>query len=601
MKFIALLALAATVHAENVVFPPDAVVDLTKPPYSITGDGKTDCTAGINKALTDYSKGSDTTLYFPPGIYVVSDTLALQGSQKRTVFQGAGRDHTTIRLKDACPGFTDPAKAKPVFYFGRDPAQRFRNHMFDLTVNTGSGNSGAIGVQYYTSNQGALMRVNIISGDGAGVTGLDTGYQKEIGPGLVRDLKVSGFNVGVSSKALNSMTMEYLTLENQKEVGLFNRGCMLAVRGLISRNTAPAVKNAGVLTLVDAVLAGGKGGEAIVNTGSLFARNIRQTGYGRAIQNDWKGKTATPLPTPSVDGAEVKEFVSRPAAGRGAGPYASLNLPVKDSPSVPWDPAEKWASPLAFGAVGDGKADDTAAIQKAIDSGATTVYLPRYRDGKPFAFMIAGDLFLRGKLRRFTGCDGALNGSGRIIAGDGDGPLVFERCDLIYRKIGFVHRSARPVALSNITMGKAPIESEGRGDFFLDDVCTGELLLNQPGQPVWIRQLNTESRGTNVVSRGAQLWILGHKTERGGIKINAMGGSVELLGAFAYCTTKAPKETFIRAVDAEVTIAGFTQVAFGNPLYEAFIMGTKRGVPFSYTRKEGSGLFYDAADKAAGK
>jgi len=72
------------------VFPSDAgVVDLTQPPYAIKGDGKTDCTVGIQRALDD-TAGSMKILYFPKGVYLVSDTLkwGFAGGERRPVLQG---------------------------------------------------------------------------------------------------------------------------------------------------------------------------------------------------------------------------------------------------------------------------------------------------------------------------------------------------------------------------------------------------------------------------------------------------------------------------------------------------------------------------------
>ena len=575
-----------------LILPADAAIDVTKLPYGIVGDGKTDCTEGLKRVLEAFKGGAGglgATLYFPPGVYLVSDTLALQGAQKRTTFQGAGRQHTIIRLKDHCPGFTDPSKPKPVFWFGKDPAQRFRNHMFDLTIHTGSGNAGAIGVQFYSSNQGAMMRVDIVSGDGDGVAGLDTGYQKEIGPALIRHVRVKGFRTGITSNALNSMTLEHIVLEDQKEYGLVNRGWMLAVRGLVSRNRVPAVRNNGILTLVDAVLEGGEGGDAIINISNLFARNIRQSGYARAIAN----LVQHPQASPSVEGPVVEEWTSRPATGLGPGPHRSLNQPVKEMPVVPYERADRWRSPLEFGALGDGQTDSTLALQKALDSGAATVYLPRYRDGQLISFAIRGDLHLRSYVRRFYGSDGPLRGEGRLIIEDGVEPLVIERLDLLYQRISIVIRGRRPVILSNITFGEAapgeaaPLLSEGLGDLFLDDICTNHAIFGKPGQRVWVRQINPESPNVNLVSRGAHLWILGMKTERGGVKIDAEGGSVELLGVSVYCTTKAPKPVFLRARDAALSIAGLVQFSFaGNPLYEAYVSGTFGDREFTYTRRE---------------
>ena len=49
---------------------------------------------------------------------------------------------------------------------------------------------------------------------------------------------------------------------------------------------------------------------------------------------------------------------------------------MKETPEVPWDDPKTWANVDDFGADPTGKADSAAAIQKAMDSGATTVFLP---------------------------------------------------------------------------------------------------------------------------------------------------------------------------------------------------------------------------------
>jgi hypothetical protein len=56
-------------------FPADSgVIDVTKPLYNAKGDGKTDDTEAIQKALSQYSSGN-RIIYLPGGIYLVSDTL----------------------------------------------------------------------------------------------------------------------------------------------------------------------------------------------------------------------------------------------------------------------------------------------------------------------------------------------------------------------------------------------------------------------------------------------------------------------------------------------------------------------------------------------
>lgn len=590
---------APPVVAAPVGFPAGAALDLTKPPFDAVGDGKTDCTAAFQKAMALMSqKNNGGVMYLPKGTYLVSDSLALWRDAKRTAWQGAGVGQTIIRLKDGAPGFGDPSKPKPVFSFGLDPAQRFRNCMYDLTVHTGSGNPGAVGVQHYTSNQGAMMRVEIVSGDGAGAVGLDLAYQRQIGPGLIQDLRVSGFSVGIKAKPLNSMTFERILLENIKTCGIEGLGDVLVIRGLTVKGAPVAIRNAGIMTLVEAKLEGASG-PAILNTGELYARDIEVVGYAPAISNKRKEANydGSGPALPDAAGPKVAEWFSSEPTGIGPKPFASLRLPIADAPAIPWDDPKNWASPLDFGAVGDGQADDTAAIQKAIDSGATTVYLPRYRDnnGTPAAFGAKGDIILRGKVRRFFGSDGfTLNhigeGKANLIVGDGDGPVAIERIDLLYRQIGITHKGNRPLVVNNITMHHDFFVSESAADLFMNDVCV-KANFKKPGQRVFMRQINVEDKEVNLVSNGAVLWILGLKTERGAIKVDAKGGKVEILGGFAYCTENTVKDTFVRAIDTPVTVAGLAQLAFGNPFYKYFASGTIKGIAY----KQAETLFFDGA------
>src|SRR5207302_6445009 len=68
----------------------------------------------------------------------------------------------------------------------------FRNHIMNLTVDTGTGNSGAIGIDYMGSNNCRLSDVNIISDDGNGDTGLSMQRQYQ-GPDLIKYVTIAGF------------------------------------------------------------------------------------------------------------------------------------------------------------------------------------------------------------------------------------------------------------------------------------------------------------------------------------------------------------------------------------------------------------------------
>ena len=74
--FIALLAVSDAALAENIVFPADSGIVDIKAKYGAKGDGVTDDTAAIQKAI-DEVKGIPDALYFPNGTYLVSDSVGI--------------------------------------------------------------------------------------------------------------------------------------------------------------------------------------------------------------------------------------------------------------------------------------------------------------------------------------------------------------------------------------------------------------------------------------------------------------------------------------------------------------------------------------------
>jgi hypothetical protein len=90
----------------------------------------------------------------------------------------------------------------------------------------------------------------------------------------------------------------------------------------------------------------------------------------------------------------------------------------------------------------------------------------------------------------------------------------------------------RSVSDCNFT---ATEKAEG-GEWFFEDVVTHDLHITK--QKLWGRQLNIENQGTHLRNDGGDLWILGYKTERGGILLDTHGGGrSEILGGFSYTTT----------------------------------------------------------------
>ena len=603
MKYLAIfLALVCSAAAATQSYPPHAnVVDVTKPPYSAKGDGVSDDTNALQSAINEIV-GRHRVLYFPKGTYLISRTLkwpnqhAGRNNWGFTMLRGEDRDGSVLRLKDAT--FTDEKKAAAIMWCGGfGSADWFHNYVENLTFDVGAKNPGAVGLQFYSNNTGAVRDCRFVAAEGSGAVGLDLARDMN-GPLLVSRCEVVGFARGIAAAhSVNSQTFEHITLRGQRQMGFQNEGQQISIRGLVSENAVPALGTYGKLLLADSKLTGNDGAAkhpAIVNHngGLIFLRDVKTTGYQRALADLQTPDFAaayrlTGEDKPGTLGPDIAEYSSHAVTTAFPSPAASLRLPVKETPIPEWEPAEKWAVVDAFGADPTATADSAAAIQKAVDSGATTVFLPG-------SYQSSATIIVRGKVRRIMGVGGQINYGKRDLInfriGDGDAPVVWLE-HFGHLGGGIEIDAKRTVILRSMETHTIQATSRSEGaEVFLEDVVGDNFRFRK--QRVWARQLNIENEGTHLTNNGGDVWVLGYKTERGGTLVHTLGGGrTEILGGLSYTTT-AGKLAPMFVNDESSMWAFFGEVCYNGDPFATIIQETRGGVRKTLDRDKASTVPY---------
>jgi hypothetical protein len=591
----------AVVNPDAVLIPgpisfPDGFM-LNVRTYGAKGDGVTDDTAAIQRALDDERvdaegrplypvpdqyNGRPRALYFPAGTYLVRDTLRWVGCC--LTLQGQGPGVTQIRLAPGTAAFGDPSNPRPVIQT-ESGNMSFRQNIWDLAISVGPGNPGAIGLDYIANNSGAVRNVLIRSEDGRGVAGLEL-MRKWPGPNMFSHLRIEGFDYGVRTQFIEySQTYENLVLVGQRVAGIRNAGAVLAIRGLYSDNRVPVLVNAdehGLVALLDGRFNGGDAANSAIELRTragnvLYLRNVAATGYRSLVRDD--GVASSSLRADEYfSGATVYSLFNQGTSTR------SLRLPVRNTPSFHDPDLGRWAVVRCNGYVG---CQLSSELQGLLNSGKATVAFPA-------GVRIAYDelvVMVPASVRRIVGFMGVINGGGRggggvrfVVEGDSTEPLIIEQFGYGVR---VEHRGRRPVVLKygQFTYVSRP----GAGDLYAEDAQLDGFVIQQ-GQRLWGRQINNERRdGTKILNDGGTLWILGMKTEGRHTVIDTRnGGRSEYLGGLLY-----PAEQLMEPGEIAFRLSGGAQASL---LYSNIVFGTR-----NYdlqVREERSGVTRELATNA---
>ncbi len=563
-------------RTNSYTYPDDAMVSVKK--FGATGDGRTDDTAAINRALTDGRADCKSDyfrnpkiLYFPPGRYRVSGQLTFCGAEMS--LRGAGPTESVLYLAPRTPDFAGP-KPTPLLLFPSASTARaygnisFRNFVSALGIDIGEGNPGAIGLDVVMNNVGAIEDVIVTDEESSGPTGINLTHAWN-GPMLVKNVAVYGFNAGFTlGQQQYSSVYSHITTEGQAHFGFLDAGGQAAaIEQMYSCNRVPAAFNtAAEVAIINSTFdCGAPAASAFVGhpQSSQHLRNIRVHGYGTSIEDNAATKRS----------GNITEYITgQPRSAFGSGQAASLNLPVQETPVVR-DPKSGW---IALSTTDPSR----WSSQLAACSSST-------------AYLAAGEYTIAAQtipvtipscihhLQLFNAgynpprAEVALTVTGSAS----DPPLTIENAGPGF---SITHASARTLVLRHVGLN---YNNPGNaGTLFLEDVQTNQVHFTA-GQHIWARQYDNEwaapppggpchaspggppclpPTGVKVTCAGCSLWILGPKTEKGATNFQLTAGAkMELFGGFflPLQANQQPDSTVIESTDSAFS-ADFMQFLY---------------------------------------
>lgn len=380
------------------------------------GDGKADDTEAIQHAIDAAAEhGSGGVVFLPSGRYRISRTLLIWPAVR---VYGIGATRPVLVLGNNTPGFQTGLGTMVVFTGARrgdnargdvgrielsrvpfppptvvpfDPKiwdanpSTFYSAMSNVDIEIGWGNPAATGIRFRTAQHAFLSNMSFELGSGfAGI------YQAG---NVVHNLRFRGGRYGIVTEKTSpawQFTLIDVTFEGQKSAAIREHEAGLTLVNVLMRDVPVGIEIDqgygdwlwGKDVRFEHVA---KAGVVISNENNVYT----QVGFDHAAATDTPVFARFRDSGRTVNGKgrsySVKSFsygLEVPGLGQ-LGHFATTadienlaTLPARRAPAIrPLPPVAEWANAHDLGVTGDGQADDTAVLQRAIDA-HRVVYLP---------------------------------------------------------------------------------------------------------------------------------------------------------------------------------------------------------------------------------